>query len=206
MGKRDRRALAALNVELALASLNVLRRALAQPEVQTCTLSALSLSVSQVRMLGRMGGVVSSMDATIRLCVEDGNLAHAETVLREMEVLAAQAQHFRSDLLEGPAEVRVWNQHPVEDPAPGDLVGVRAVPSMPAAMEAVRGRDGDHVDLAGHARFLPVTVHHTSGWVAAVLPEMDPRQESWAVVSPMELSMWISSLKAPRAPVGGADA
>lgn len=195
----------ALVAQMALDSLNALRRLLALPEVSTHSLSALSLSAAQVRMLGRMGGVMGKMDASIRLCIERGDLAHAELVLREAEILATQAQAFRSDLLRGPAEVRVWRENPCEVPDDANLLAARAFGSMPEAMESVRGRgQGVHLDLVGQAKFLAVTVHHVSGWVAGIIPGFDATSESWFVVSPAEWPAWVSSLKvrAPK-PVGG---
>jgi hypothetical protein len=187
--------------------LNALRATLVQPPVATYTDSGLVVTRAQVRLAGLAAVRMATLATTLPRAMK-AHPERAEALVREMEVHADQAVAYRVDLHQGQAEVRVWAAAPKAEPEAGDLLYAEVFESMPAAMEAVRGRGpgAGSVALAGQARFLAVTVHHASGWVASVLPELQRGHEVWTVVGPHEVPAWLETQKAPRmALFGGSD-
>lgn len=188
-----------------LDSLNLLRRLLGHPAVAQCSLSALCLMSAQVRMLGRLGGFVGSLDATIRRLVDLGRHDEAAGLLAEVQHLCTERLTYRSDLLTGGAELRIWRDRPLPVFTDADLLSALPVPSMAAAMEAVRGRgELASVQLVSAARYMHITVHHASGWAAAIQPSADVETERWIVVGPTEWPEWAASLSQRAEPVGAS--
>lgn len=200
--KRDQ---AAADAAKALASLNVLRGLLGHPPVTEHSLSALSLLSAQVRMLGRLGGFMGSLDATVRRMVDADEIDAANELLNEMERLCVESRTYRSDLLTGGAELRVWHDLPREVFGPEDLIAAHPMPSLVAGMEAVRGRgELANVDLVTAARYMHVTIHHASGWAVAILPSAQADMERWYVIGPLEWPSWAASLSRRAEPAGAS--
>jgi hypothetical protein len=188
-----------------LDSLNLLRRLLGHPPVAQCSMSALCLMSAQVRMLGRLGGFIGALDATIRRLVGRGELDEVEGLLAEVQRLGAERLTYRSDLLTGAAELRIWRDRPLDVFTDADLLSARPMPSMAAAMEAVRGRGQlANVELVTAARYMHITVHHASGWAAAIQPSADIETERWIVVGPSEWPQWAASLSQRAEPAGAS--
>lgn len=186
-----------------LDSLNLLRRLLGHPPVTQCSMSALCLMSAQVRMLGRLGGFVGSLDATIRRMLDLGQHDEAAALLDEVQHLCTERLTYRSDLLAGGVELRIWHDRPLAVFTDADLLAARSMPSMVAAMEAVRGRgELATVDLVTAALYMHVTVHHASGWAAAIQPSADVETERWIVVGPTEWPQWAASLSQRAEPAG----
>ena len=188
-----------------LDSLNLLRRLLGHPPVAQCSMSALCLMSAQVRMLGRLGGFVGALDSTIRRLVARGELDEAEGLLVEVRHLCAERLTYRSDLLTGGVELRIWRDRPLAVFTDDDLLSARPMPSMSAAMEAVRGRgELASVELVTAARYMHITVHHASGWAAAIQPSANVETERWIVVGPSEWPQWAASLSQRAEPAGAS--
>jgi hypothetical protein len=186
-----------------LDSLNLLRRLLGHSPVAQCSMSALCLMSAQVRMLGRLGGFVGSLDATIRRMLDLGQHDEAAALLDEVQHLCTERLTYRSDLLAGGVELRIWRDRPLAVFTDADLLAARSMPSMAAAMEAVRGRgELATVELVTAARYMHVTVHHASGWAAAIQPSADVETERWIVVGPTEWPQWAASLSQRAEPAG----
>lgn len=188
-----------------LDSLNLLRRLLGHPPVAQCSMSELCLMSAQVRMLGRLGGFMGSLDATVRRMVDADEVDAANELLNEMERLCVESRTYRSDLLVGGAELRIWHDLPREVFGPEDLVAAHPMPSLIAAMEAVRGRgELANVDLVTAARYMHVTIHHASGWAVAILPSAQADMERWFVIGPLEWPAWAASLSRRAEPAGAS--
>lgn len=189
----------------ALASLNILRGLLGHPPVTEFSLSALSLLSAQVRMLGRLGGFMGSLDATVRRMVDADEIDAANELLHEMERVCVESRTYRSDLLTGGAELRVWRDLPREVFDAEDLIAAHPMPSLIAGMEAVRGRGPCATsELFGQAKFLHVTIHHASGWAVAILPSAQADMERWFVIGPLEWPAWAASLSRRAEPAGAS--
>ncbi len=188
-----------------LDSLNLLRRLLGHPSVAQCSMSALCLMSAQVRMLGRLGGFIGALDSTIRRLVARGELDEAEGLLVEVQHLCTERLTYRSDLLTGGVELRIWRDRPLAVFTDADLLSARPMPSMAAAMEAVRGRgELASVELVTAARYMHITVHHASGWAAAIQPSANVETERWIVVGPTEWPQWAASLSQRAEPAGAS--
>jgi hypothetical protein len=186
-----------------LDSLNLLRRLLGHPPVAQCSMSELCLMSAQVRMLGRLGGFIGSLDASIRRMVDLGQRDEAAALLDEVQHLCTERLTYRGDLLTGGAELRIWRDRPLDVFTDADLLSARPMPSMAAAMEAVRGRgELANAELVTAARYMHITIHHASGWAAAIQPSADVATERWIVVGPTEWPQWAASLSQRAEPAG----